>query len=134
MIELAKASIRGHEGLRLKPYKCTSGKTTIGYGRNLEDRGISTQEAEALLDRDVAECIQDLATMPYWYELTDARQAALVDMRFCLGAAGFRQFRNMDAALQAGDYQEAARQILKSRFADQTGRRAKNLAEMMERG
>jgi lysozyme len=29
------------EGLRLKPYKCTAGKTTIGVGRNLDDVGIS---------------------------------------------------------------------------------------------
>ncbi|MCP4280350.1 MAG: lysozyme, partial [Alteromonas sp.] len=31
--------IAQHEGLRLKPYKCTAGKITIGYGRNLDDNG-----------------------------------------------------------------------------------------------
>jgi len=25
-----------HEGLRLKAYRCTTGKLTIGYGRNLD--------------------------------------------------------------------------------------------------
>ena len=35
------AMLQRHEGLRLKPYKCTAGKVSIGYGRNLEDVGIS---------------------------------------------------------------------------------------------
>ncbi|NBW16869.1 MAG: lysozyme, partial [Caulobacteraceae bacterium] len=33
--------IRLHEGERLKPYRCTAGKLTIGVGRNLDDRGIT---------------------------------------------------------------------------------------------
>jgi len=37
------------EGLKLKPYKCPAGKLTIGIGRNLEDRGITEQEAQMLL-------------------------------------------------------------------------------------
>ena len=42
--------IKKHEGLSLKPYKCTAGKLTIGYGRNIEDKGISQEEAERFLD------------------------------------------------------------------------------------
>ncbi len=30
-----KAQLVRHEGLRLKPYRCTAGKLTIGIGRNL---------------------------------------------------------------------------------------------------
>jgi hypothetical protein len=30
-----KAQLIRHEGLRLKPYRCTAGKLTIGIGRNL---------------------------------------------------------------------------------------------------
>ena len=37
--------LKVHEGLRLKPYKDTVGKWTIGIGRNLEDKGITEQEA-----------------------------------------------------------------------------------------
>ena len=42
-----------HEGLRLKPYKCTSGALTIGYGRNLDARGITEAEAEMMLSHDI---------------------------------------------------------------------------------
>ena len=34
-----------HEGLRLKPYRDTVGKLTIGVGRNLDDVGITRAEA-----------------------------------------------------------------------------------------
>lgn len=134
VVHIAKASLRGHEGLRHHPYLCTAGKRTIAYGRNLDDRGITTEEAEFLLDNDVAECLQDCATFPYWNDLTDRRQAALIDMRFCLGPGGFRAFKKMHAALSARDYPEAAAQILDSRFAEQTGQRADNLAGMMRDG
>ena len=38
-----------HEGLELKPYQCTADKLTIGVGRNIEDRGITEDEARYLL-------------------------------------------------------------------------------------
>jgi lysozyme len=40
----------------------------------------------------------------------------------------------MHAALDAGDYHEAASQMLDSRWAEQVKGRAKELAEMMETG
>lgn len=53
-----KAQLVRHEGLRLKPYRCTAGKLTIGIGRNLDDRGISQKEAYAMLERDIFDCDQ----------------------------------------------------------------------------
>jgi len=58
---LARGLLQSDEGLRLKPYHCTAGKLTIGYGRNLEDRGITEAEAEYLLENDVSEIYEDLA-------------------------------------------------------------------------
>ena len=37
------------EGIRLKPYKCTSGKITIGVGRNLEGNPLKDFEVMRLL-------------------------------------------------------------------------------------
>lgn len=48
------------EGLRLKPYRDTVGKLTIGIGRNLDDVGISEAEAEYLLSNDLDRTISDL--------------------------------------------------------------------------
>ena len=41
------------EGLKLEPYRCSSGKLTIGVGRNLEQRGITKEEAIHLLCNDI---------------------------------------------------------------------------------
>ncbi|HAC30701.1 MAG TPA: lysozyme, partial [Marinobacter hydrocarbonoclasticus] len=51
---LLKTQLKRHEGLRLKPYLDTasSPRLTIGYGRNLEDVGISRDEADFMLDND----------------------------------------------------------------------------------
>lgn len=134
MMDLAKASIRNHEGCRLKPYKCTAGKVTIGYGRNLDDKGISEQEADRMLHSDVLECIADLETYGYWNTLSGTRKAALLDLRFCVGPAGYRGFKKMNAALSAGDYGKAADEIMDSKFATQTGHRADDLVVMLQNG
>ena len=52
--------IKRHEGLRLKPYKCTAGKTTIGYGRNLTNVGISESEALIMLKADLEKAVKDV--------------------------------------------------------------------------
>ena len=45
--------LKVHEGYRQYPYDCTEGLNTIGYGRNLESRGLTEIEASYLLHCDV---------------------------------------------------------------------------------
>lgn len=124
--------IKHHEGLRLLPYECTAGKITIGYGRNLEDKGILLDEAEMMLTHDVYECVVDLKNnFPWFRELSEARMQALVDMRYNLGKMGFRKFKGMIKAIEDGDYRKAAEEMLDSRWANQVGERAHRLADMM---
>ncbi len=52
--------LKRHEGVKLKPYFCTQGKCTIGVGRNLEDVGISEEEAEMLLINDIERATDQL--------------------------------------------------------------------------
>ena len=47
------AQLKRHEGFRAKPYQCSANKTTIGYGRNLQDVGITEGEAVSLLNNDI---------------------------------------------------------------------------------
>ena len=53
VLQEVRPLIARHEGLRLTPYHCTGGKLTIGYGRNLDDVGISRSEAEILREHDI---------------------------------------------------------------------------------
>jgi lysozyme len=133
VISLSKDSLKRHEGEKKKGnrhvvYKCSANKSTIGWGRNLDDRGLSEKEAEYLLENDIVECIQDLATFSYWNKLSIHQQAALIDLRFNLGGDGYRTFKMMGKALEIGDYAEAAYQVLHSTYHDQVGKRAEDVA------
>ena len=77
-----KEQLVRHEGLRLKPYRCTAGKLTIGYGRNLDDRGISKKEAYAMLEKDILDCEKWLIDeIPEIYnKLDEVRQSVLLNM------------------------------------------------------
>jgi len=57
-------TLEHHEGLRLKPYKDSVGKLTIGIGRNLDDVGISKSEALLLLQNDIDVAIHYPFTLP----------------------------------------------------------------------
>jgi lysozyme len=123
------------EGLRLKPYKCTAGKTTIGIGRNLDDVGITRAEAEALCRNDVARVEAELdARLPWWRGLGEVRQRVIANMAFNLGTDGLLKFKNTLRHVEAGEYLAAAQGMLASKWATQVGPRAVRLAQMMRDG
>lgn len=128
------AQIKRHEGLKLKPYKCTAGKLTIGYGRNLEDNGITADEAHEMLLRDMCEVEESLFNANVLDGLNDARKAVLINMGFQLGVNGLLKFKNMLAAVQYHEYELAAKEMLNSLWAKQTPNRAKELADQMLTG
>jgi lysozyme len=124
-----------HEGVRLKPYRCTAGRLTIGIGRNLDDVGISQEEALGLLRGDIARAIAAVRVeLPWIDRLDDIRQRVLVDMCFNLGIDGLLAFKQTLAAVASGDYDRAATEMLNSRWAAQVGERARRLARMMRTG
>ena len=129
--------IRKHEGLRLEPYKCTAEKTTIGYGRNLDDIGITEDEAEYLLMGDVKRAEEDVLQVfdaALLYSISCNRYSVLVNMMFNLGLTRFKGFKNMIQAVKDGDFDTAAHEMLDSKWAKQVKQRAYELALMMERG
>ena len=133
-IKPAAELIKKHEGLRLKPYKCPAGKLTIGYGRNLDDNGISASEAEALLFNDIQKCYADCAKLPCWNKLNEARQAVLIDMCFNLGINRLKGFKKMFSALERRDYKTASKEMLDSGWARQVKSRATELSKIMQKG
>jgi len=127
--------LKTHEGLRLKPYRCPAGKITIGYGRNLEDRGITTEEAEQMLENDITSITQSLyEEIPFFYQLDPVRQSVLIDMAFNLGIGGLLGFRNTLRMIDAGDWEKAAQNMMDSKWARQVKGRALRLSEMIRTG
>lgn len=120
------------EGLRLKPYRCTAGRLTIGVGRNLDDRGITESEALVLLDNDIKSFWGQLAAaLPWIMQAPEAVQEVLVNMCFNLGLEGLLGFRLTLAHVRAGRYGEAAAEMLRSKWAQQVGARAERLAQRL---
>lgn len=130
--------IKKHEGFRSSPYRCSAGKITIGWGRNLDDVGLTEQEAEILLQNDIKRAEDDLQTVfapDFLFSvLTYNRYSVLVNMVFNLGITRFRGFKNMIKAVKEKDWDRAALEMLDSRWAKQVKTRAYELARMMEKG
>lgn len=133
--DILAAQLRIDEGVRSKPYKDSVGKLTIGVGRNLDDVGLSPQEINLLLQNDIIRADADARTLISNFDsLSEQRQAALVNMVFNMGRGRVAQFQKMLAAIEAGDFDEAANQMLNSLWARQVGIRAVRLAERMRVG
>lgn len=133
--ELLRAELVRDEGLRLKPYRCTAGKLSIGVGRNLDDVGISKDEALAMLDADIERTAGELdRRLPWWRHLDEVRQRVVLNMAFNIGVSGLLGFKRTLAAISAGKFEDAASEMLRSKWAEQVGERAQRLAAMMARG
>lgn len=135
--------LRRDEGVRNMPYKDTVGVWTVGVGHNMEAKPLPTlwkfplseDQIDRLLAGDLADVFEDLdRNLPWWRKLTYARQRALCNMVFNLGMKGLLGFTNTLKHIQAGNYDQAATNMLASKWARQVHQRANRLAEMMRNG
>lgn len=133
-IQQTTERIRKHEGIILKPYRDSVGILTIGYGRNLESKGITLKEAEVLLRNDVFECIRYAEILPWFDELDDVRKSVIVEMLFNLGPKRFMSFKGMIEAIANAQFEIAAAEMLDSLWAKQVKGRASTLAQLMNTG
>ena len=123
------------EGFRLRAYRDTEGLLTIGVGRNLDAVGLYPDEVEYLLSNDIRRVQDGVAlAIPWSGNLDEARRGILENMAFNLGIRGLLQFRKMLTAAEAGSWDEAAEEMLDSKWARQVGDRAVRLAEQMRTG
>lgn len=119
-------------GLELHPGMTLKGYVSIGVGRNLTGKGLNDEEINFLLCGDIADAIQDAkAVVPCFDALSRPRQLVLISMAFNLGRAGLEKFKRLIAAVEIGDYDDAADEILDSHSAKQAPSRYNDLACMM---
>ncbi|MDD5084192.1 MAG: glycoside hydrolase family protein [Candidatus Moranbacteria bacterium] len=139
-----------HEGFSKTPYLCTAGFQTCGYGYNLianplrlsafelagyRRTGMTRPQALALLIRQVAELRTTLAgKLPVWTKLNGARQDALCNMALNLGVKGLLNFKRTLSFLELGEHQQAAEEMLQSKWAGQVKGRAIELSRQIATG
>ena len=132
------AMLKRHEGVETHAYECSEGKITVGVGRNIDQSGgmgLSDDEIDFLLQNDVERVVKELAAeYPWFSDLDDVRRDAMVDISFNLGATRLRLFKRALAAMETGNYKEAATEFLDSRWAKQVGSRALELTDMISSG
>jgi len=147
-----------HEGIRLKPYRDTVNKLTIGVGYNVQDRGLADMErilgrrvilaqgiteSEALkvLDADIRSYENAvIKAFPQYVHLDEVRQRVVLDMAFNMGYRAL-SFKNTIRCVILAEYDKAADNMMLSKWADDVGDgpgkqfdRAERLSLMMRTG
>ena len=132
-IDKAKKMLLTDEGLRLKPYRCTAGKLTIGYGRNLDDVGISERIADEMLkeDLEVAKKICQRIFGTLFDTWSENRQLGWINLAFNLGQVRLSKFKNTIRAAQIEDWFEVENGLRQSLWFKQVKGRAERVIGMI---
>ena len=125
MLDKIVDMLRKHEGFRLYPYHCSEEKLTIGIGRNLEDRGITEEEAIYLLQNDIKKVHKELdKNWKVWRTLPEKARMVCIDMCFQMGITGFMSFKETRQLIELNKWIDASEELLRSKYAIQTPNRA----------
>ena len=122
------------EGLKLKPYRCTAGKLTLGVGRNVDDVGITEATAFQMLDEDVATAEAGCASLfgaQAWSSWSEIRRLGWVNFVFNLGVVGASTFQGALRAAKGGNWAEVERHLKASKWYGQVGSRAERVIALI---
>lgn len=124
--------IKFAEGFESKPYLCSEGVPTFGYGLTY----ITEYEAEWILRRRVRECVELIEgyIQNEKISIDDFRLRILSEMAYQLGFKGVLKFKKMWNALRDFDYETASKEMLDSKWHIQTPSRCEYLSKKMREG
>ena len=147
-------SIGLHEGTREKPYPDSKNLWTVGRGTCLETNPITGAQWKYLLDNHLISVALTEDGMDYlvsakvkevihalehgianWLAINDQRQNCLVEMGYQVAGYGCLSFPKMKAAVERGDWKEAAKQGRDSKWAKvDSPNRAREMMSVLETG
>jgi len=133
------------EGYKYEIYLDHLGYPTFGVGHLVletdEEYGqpvgtpVSEERILECLNNDIDIVCKELdQNMSWWSELDDTRQRVLANMAFNLGLPRLGKFKKFLAAVQEQDWENAAVEMMDSKWATQVGNRAVRLKEKMLNG
>lgn len=135
------------EGWREKPYLCSEGYPSTGFGFKIGPKGapisqyqftLPIEAGAAWLESILTKTRSDMMRLPRIAAAMNAcdevRQAVLISMAYQMGLDGLDQFKNTLKAVAECRWDDAASGMLDSKWAKQTSGRAKRHAEQMRTG
>ena len=126
-------SIKQHEGYRSKVYKDSLGIPTIGYGFAIKDLELDQDICDLILERKVKDLKDRIKKKFSWYKyMPPTIKDIVVEMCYQLGLYGFSCFKKTISYLQNKEWEKASVEMLDSRWAIQTPRRARELSEIVK--
>ena len=134
-----KARIKKHEGYRDTIYKDSLGFSTIGYGHlvlqtDRYEKGVTyrKKDLEKVFDTDFNTAKSNANQLIEGLPIHHQAKCVIIEMVFQLGIGGVSKFKKMWKALKQNDYQTASEEMLDSRWAKQTPKRAEELSGVMK--
>ena len=127
--------VEKNEGFRAFPYIDSRGNLSVAFGRNLKGVAMSIAEGQYLLSNDIQRAeTEAYKQFPDYNALNDPRKSVIVEMVYNMGLEKVLNFKEMIAAIAANDFAEAAKHMLNSAWAVEVGKRADELAMIMQSG
>ena len=128
------------EGYKYEIYEDHLGFATLGVGHLILDKDpefgkplgtpVSEERILECLNNDIDIVCRELdRSMPWWKDLDDNKMRVLANMSFNLGMPRLSGFKNFLGALESGDYEKAAVEMMDSKWATQVGDRATRLRD-----
>lgn len=140
-----QSEIKSDEGYSLQVYLDTEGKPTVGYGHlvtrkdNLPlDASITPEKAQEFFVADLNKAVEGakrvIGQFAWDNHLSLERKRVLTNMVYQMGETGVSKFQQMIREIKTGDWENAAKAMLVSNWAQQTPHKAQRLAERMRKG
>ena len=134
-----KARIKEHEGFVPKIYKDQLGFKTIGFGHLVlptdkfaEGVTYKKKDLEQVFDSDFNTARSNANQLIEGLPLHHQAKCVIIEMVFQLGIGGVSKFKKMWKALKQNDYHTASEEMLDSKWAKQTPKRAEELSSVMK--
>ena len=117
--ELACAIIKHFEGFRQKPYLCSAGVPTIGWGQTfyangtrvtLNDKPIDQTLADKLLEIEVERLYDNISRRYVKVPLSANKMAAIIQFCYNLGLGNFQQ-STLRSVINQGDFDQVPKQL-----------------------
>ena len=125
-------SIKHHEGFVEHVYDDSLGIPTIGYGFAIKDLVLEEDLCDEILLRKLRILGKSvMGKFPFFDSLPSDCKTVLMEMCYQLGVTGVSKFKKALKAMEDGDWEKAADEMLDSKWAKQTPNRAKEMSDII---